>query len=100
MILPDKVIRWKEGRVERTIEHMELRYGSADEGGWDDWLPVALVGPPANGVVTVEFLVDRHSPENAGLVAAVLQDIHFYLIDECQIPRPPDFAMGLRHLSL
>ena len=30
--------------VDATREHLELRYGSSDDGDWDDWILVALVG--------------------------------------------------------
>ena len=30
--------------VDATREHLELRYGSCDDGDWDDWILVALVG--------------------------------------------------------
>lgn len=91
MLLPDKVVSWREGPVDRAGEHMELRYGSFNPGGWDDCVPVLLIAPPVNGVVTVEFLLDRDDPDNAEVVEWALRDIQFYLIDECEIGRPVDF---------
>ncbi len=43
-----KISRWREGRVNRTREHFELRYESTVkfESDWNDWIPLAVVGPP------------------------------------------------------
>jgi hypothetical protein len=91
MTMSHQITRWQESPVDRSKEHMELRYGQVRDGGWDDWLPAALIGPPVGGVVNVEILVDRLSPENAETIAAVLREIQFHLIDKCRIPRPEDF---------
>jgi hypothetical protein len=86
-----EITRWQEGQVDRSGEHMELRYGSAEVGGWEDWIPVALVGPPAEGAVDVEFLVDRNSHENTMMIDDVVREVQFYLIDKCRLDRPPGF---------
>ena len=41
-----KISRRQKGGVDRTQDHFELRYGSAKDSGWDEWIPVAVVGPP------------------------------------------------------
>jgi hypothetical protein len=74
-----KISRWREGRVDCTKEHFELRYGSDEDGGWSDWTPVAVVGPPVAGTVKVQFLV--RNPSNADVVSEVKQEIQYYLFD-------------------
>lgn len=74
--------RWSEGEVNRLQEHFELRYGSAEEDWWNEWLPVALVGPPSDGVFSVQFLVNedirRREPNILSIVTA---EINFYLVE-------------------
>ena len=72
---------WREGPVDQSREHMELRYGAVRQGAWHDWLPVARVAPPVDGVVTVEFLVDKDDAGNADLIAMAVKQVKFYLID-------------------
>jgi hypothetical protein len=74
--------RWQEGRVDRTEEHFELRYGSAKDRCWNEWLPIAVVGPPVTGMVSVQFLVERADPRNTGAISDVEREIQFYLIDK------------------
>ncbi len=93
MSLTPKITGWKKGRVNRAKEHFELRYGSANDGGWDDWLPVALVGPPAAGVVKIQFL-RHHEPDSVDLVEAVEKEIQFYLIDK---PEEDPWAYAIHH---
>ena len=82
-----EISRWQEGRVDRTKEHFELRYGSAKDGGWSNWLPVALVGPPAAGIVNVQFLVETGDPRNGNAVSDVKREIQYYLF-ELKGPNP------------
>jgi hypothetical protein len=51
------------------------------DGGWSDWLPVALVGPPIGGGVQVEFLVEPGNPRNAEAVNDVKKEIQYYLFE-------------------
>jgi hypothetical protein len=76
-----EITGWREGCVDTAKERFELRIGSAKEGGWKDWIPVALVGAPIAGVVTVQFLVDRSDPKNAVTISYATKEIQFYLID-------------------
>jgi hypothetical protein len=76
-----KISRWQEGRVDRTKEHFELRYGSIEDGGWSAWMPVALIGPPIGGVVHVEFLLEPGNPRNADAISDVKREIQFYLFE-------------------
>ena len=75
-----KIDRWREGSVERSEEHFELRFGSAENDGWDEWVPVAVIGPPKAGAVSVQFLVDS-SESNAAVVSKVISEIQFYLLE-------------------
>ncbi|SRR5713101_8972807 len=86
-----KIRRWKEGRVDRTKEHFELRYGSAKDSSWSEWIPVAVVGPPKAGIVNVQFLVEPGEAKNADAVAKVKKEIQFYLIDK-EEPNPWGYA--------
>jgi hypothetical protein len=72
---------WREGTVDRTSNHFELRYGSADDSGWDGWVPVALVGPAVNGVFDVQFLIDQANESQAQPVRALIKELDFYLIE-------------------
>lgn len=48
---------WREDTVDSTCDHFELRYCSANDSEWDEWVPVALVGPPISGVFVNKFLL-------------------------------------------
>lgn len=77
-----KVWRWQEAVVNRRHEHFELRYGSADENWWEDWLPVALVGLPSEGVFPVQFLVDENiRRREPNIFSRVTKELNFYLIE-------------------
>ena len=40
---PDSVHawRWRDGPVDEAREHLELRFGSRNDAGWDDWVAIA-----------------------------------------------------------
>jgi hypothetical protein len=80
-----QISRWQEGPVDRTQEHFELRYGSANKGGWDDWIPIAVIGPPTAGTVNVQFLVDPLDPRNANFIIAAKKEIEFFLIEKGEL---------------
>jgi len=86
-----KISGWKEGRVDRTKEHFELRYGSAEHSDWQEWVPVAVVGPPKTGMVNVQFLVEHKDPKNSTVVSEVTKEIEFYLIEKGE-PDPWGYA--------
>src|SRR5438132_9477249 len=73
---------WQEAPVARTEDHFELRLGSAEESGWDNWLPVALVGPASQGTFCVQFLIDISDERLQPVVRKVLREIDFYLIEK------------------
>jgi hypothetical protein len=77
-----KIWSWQEGPVDRANEHFELRYGSAEHGGWSNWLPLAVIGSPKAGTVNVQFLLDAAEPKNAEAVCDVKKEIQFYLIEK------------------
>lgn len=74
--------QWRDGRVSRSEDHFELRYGSIEDASWDDWLPVALVGRSQEGVFDVEFLIDLADPSQAEIVEAVKKKLSFDLVDK------------------
>ena len=80
-----RISRWREGRVDRTREHFELRYKSTVKFE-SDWIPVAVVGPPRAHIVNVQFLVEPGDPKNLAAVSDAKKEIQFYLIDK----REPD----------
>ena len=82
---------WRQGTVDRTGEHFELRYGSADGSGWDEWVPVALVGPPTNQVFDVQFLVDQANGSQAQVVGPLIKELDFYLVEKGE-PNPWSYA--------
>lgn len=71
---------WRERSVDIAEEHFELRYGSAQESGWDSWRPVAIVGRPRKGVFGVQFMIDRATPDSAAMVDAVVAELDYYLV--------------------
>ena len=86
-----KIRRWQEGRVDRTKKHFELRYGSAQDSDPNEWIPVAVIGPPKAHIVNVQFLVEPGDPKNAATVSDVKKEIQFYLIDKRE-PNPWGYA--------
>lgn len=86
-----EITHWQKGPVDCTKEHFELRYGSAEDSGWSEWTPVAVVGPPVAGMVNVQVLVDADDPGNADVVIDVARQIQFYLIDKGE-PNPWAYA--------
>jgi hypothetical protein len=75
--------QWRQGVVDRRQAHFELRSGSAYEGGWDDWFPVALVGPPRKGVFPVQFLpLDNIGQDEDSLRSKVTGELDFYLVEK------------------
>jgi hypothetical protein len=71
---------WRERGVDPAEDHFELRYGSAQNSGWDSWVPVARVGRPLRRVFGVEFLISRPVPESRGMFDAVVKELDFYLV--------------------
>jgi hypothetical protein len=76
-----KVIRWQEGRVDRTKEYFELRYGSAVSGSWTEWTPTALVGRPVDGILNVQFLGESSDPGKPDALKKVKKEIEFYFLE-------------------
>jgi len=75
-------LKWRQSSVDRTREYFELRHGSTDEGGWADWLPVALVGQESGGEFIVEFLVGVGDPSKAAAIGDVRRELDFYLVEK------------------
>jgi hypothetical protein len=85
-----KIDRWQEGSVNRSEEHFELRSGSAENDGWDEWVPVAVIGTPKAGAVIVQFLANP-TDTNAAVIRKVISEIQFYLL-EVGKPDPWEYA--------
>jgi hypothetical protein len=81
MSFAPQISRWERANVDRTKEHFELRFGSANDENWSDWPLVALVGSPVDGVVPVQFLVAPEDSLKAAMIADTSKEIQFYLID-------------------
>ena len=48
---------------------------------WDEWVPVALVGPPIDGVFDVQFLIDQADESQAQAVGRLIKELDFYLVE-------------------
>ena len=83
--------RWQMAFVDATREHLELRYGSSDDGDWDDWILVARVGRPVNRVFPVHFVLPDDDCEDAKAREAVGRDLDYYLV-ELGKPDPWEYA--------
>ena len=70
---------WREGSVDPVEEHFELRYGSATDSGWNEWVPVARVGRPIERVFEVEFIINR-ATRKSKMFDEVVAELDFYLV--------------------
>lgn len=70
---------WREAPVDRSGDHLEIRHGAVADG-WDQWLPVALVGRPQAKIFPVQLLVDERITRQ--VLAAVMKELDFYLVDK------------------
>jgi hypothetical protein len=88
--------RWQVAFVDPTREHLELWYGSSDDGDWDDWILVARVGRPVNRVFPVEFVLDGQDGEHAEARAAVGRKLDYYLVE---LGRPDPWEYAIYHTT-
>jgi len=72
---------WCKRRVDPLKDHFELRYGSAEDFGWDDWIPVARVGRPIDGVFGVDFIINRKTPNYRVMMDKTKKELDFYLVE-------------------
>jgi hypothetical protein len=70
----------REGPVDPEGDHFELRFGLATQGNWDEWILVALVGPPEAGATNIQFLVASQE-STAFLIEKVWREVKFYLLE-------------------
>lgn len=75
---------WKMGVVNTSEEHIEIRYGSADDSGWDQWTPVALVSSPKQHTFTVQFLIEAQTLNESEMISAVKSELDFYLVEKSE----------------
>lgn len=73
---------WREGRVRRSSDHFELRYGSSNKAGREQWVPVALLGRPQKRVFKVQFLIDRSDSSHSKAIKALIDELNFYLVEQ------------------
>ena len=74
--------RWQSETVDRNRPHFELRYGNAWQAGLESWTSVALIGESVDGRFPVQWLLDPERQENADIVAAVREELDFYLVEK------------------
>jgi hypothetical protein len=72
--------RWEFGRVDRLGEYFELSVSADGRTDVENSHHIAAVGPPHEGVVRVEILVEKNE-SNAALIAKVGREISFYLLE-------------------
>lgn len=82
---------WTEGKVDTYAEHMELRYGSVESGGWDEWRPVAYISAPQDQVFYVQFLLHSSDEQEKLALEAAKRELNFYLVDK-EEPDPWEYA--------
>lgn len=76
---------WCERRVSPVDEHFELRYGSAADSDWAEWVPVARVGVPTKRTFGVEFIIDQEVPNAQTMKKAVAAELDFYLVTKGEL---------------
>ena len=82
---------WVEGDVNTNEEHMELRYGRLEDGGYDDWIPVAFIAAPKENIFYVNFLIEPTDEQHIYALEAAKRELTFYLIDKGE-PDPWSYA--------
>lgn len=66
------------GVVDRDCEYMVLGCGD----GFDEFIPVALVAPSADGTFTVEVVMPPDDPRAATALPAAVRELRFYLVEK------------------
>lgn len=83
--------QWREGSVDPTTEHLEIRYGDAAKSAYSEWQPIALIGKPKNHVFTVHWLLDRRNADHDRVVQKTCKELDFYLVEK-RIIDPWEYA--------
>ncbi|CAN5505721.1 hypothetical protein BH18VER1_BH18VER1_14100 [soil metagenome] len=65
-------------RIDRSGEVIEIRFGDAGGGGYDTWIPVALVEPSRNGKIGVELLLHREAKGYKKILGLLSEELTFY----------------------
>ena len=84
--------RWSEQAVDRTKEHIELRFGDAGVSPYEEWVPVALIGPPKGNVFPVQLIIDSKGAKHPEMMEAARKELDFYLT-EVGGPEPWGYAI-------
>ncbi len=72
---------WREGIVDVQGEHIELRYGDAAKGAYEQWLPISLIGKPTNHVFPVLWVMSPDDPSRERMIGAARKELDFYLVE-------------------
>lgn len=60
---------------------MELRYGSVEDGGYDDWIPIAYISAPKGNIFYVQFLIESIHEQHKKALEVAKRELNFYLIE-------------------
>jgi hypothetical protein len=71
---------WTERVVDIRSDHLELRYGSANQTDRNAWVAVVRVGPPVARTFPVEWLLSLKAHREA--VRSVRKELDFYLVEK------------------
>lgn len=74
-LLGPRIDGWVEGQVSRRGEYIKVWYDPDNDESGASWLTVALLGPPSDGLVIIEYVIDPLDSANAQAVEAVARDL-------------------------
>jgi hypothetical protein len=72
---------WRKRSVDPSEDHFELRYGSAEDSGWENWIPVARVGRPIERAFRVDFILNHTVPNFKAIMDTMVKELDFYLVE-------------------
>ncbi len=72
---------WFEGSINRNNEYIEIRFGSAEKSGWDDWIPVAFIQPHGSDAFVAEYCLKKSLDSDGLIMKGLREELDFYLIE-------------------
>jgi len=72
---------WRQGVIDVQTEHIELRCGDAEKSDYEQWVPIALIGKPANHVFPVLWLISSDNTACERMIGAARDELNFYLVE-------------------
>lgn len=81
---------WRELPVDSSAEHIELRHGDASKEAYEQWMPLALIGPPRGRVFPVHWLGGPTVTREMRVDAE--RELTFYLVEKRE-PSPWRYAV-------